>query len=153
MLRTVTITGTRSTEHHDVDNYRELFGTYLAPFADVDARFYIGGACGIDSLALDWLTAHTAAAITVAVPCAVADQPIEAQQAISKATQRPAGIEVVELNHQQLGAESYHARNRWMVDRSSLVIGFPYGDDQRSGTWYTLNYAAEHGKARLIIPV
>ncbi|WP_284748261.1 DUF4118 domain-containing protein [Amycolatopsis sp. RTGN1] len=38
-----------------------------------------------------------------------------------------------------LGSPAYHARNRWMVDRSELVIGFPRGTNQAQGTWYTLN--------------
>ncbi len=40
-----------------------------------------------------------------------------------------------------------------MVDRGQLVIAFPRGEDQTSGTWYTVNYAAEQGKPRLIVPV
>lgn len=40
-----------------------------------------------------------------------------------------------------------------MVDRSEFVIGFPFGDNPVSGTWYTLNYAAEHGKPRLVVPL
>lgn len=62
--------------------------------------------------------------------------------------------EIVELR--QVGhpsAEAYHYRNRWMVDRGQLVIAFPRGEDQTSGTWYTVNYAAEQGKPRLIVPV
>ena len=33
------------------------------------------------------------------------------------------------------------------------VIGFPHGDDLRSGTWYTIRYGAEQSMPRLIVPI
>jgi hypothetical protein len=141
VTRSVTITGTRFTEHFSLESFTELFATYLGRFADWD-RFYVGGARGIDTLALDWLREHTTAAITVVVPASVADQPEVAQEAIAKArsTHR---AEVVELRAEELNTASYHARNRWMVERSGMTIGFPRGTDPASGTWYTLGFTAE----------
>ncbi|MEV5337509.1 hypothetical protein AB0K93_03360 [Streptomyces sp. NPDC052676] len=150
LTRAVTITGTRSTGHRSLAEYATLFAGYLRPFAD-NAHFHIGGARGIDSLTLLWIADNTAADITVVVPGTVDQQPAEAQQAIARVRDRIK--EIVELQAPELGPPAYHARNRWMVDRSSMTIGFPKGGDSASGTWQTLNYTADQGKPRLIVPV
>ncbi|HEY8981259.1 MAG TPA: hypothetical protein VIU15_16925 [Streptomyces sp.] len=146
----VTITGTRSTAHKALPDYARLFADYLGPFAD-DGHFYIGGAVGIDSLTLLWLAGNTEAEITVVVPATVQKQPPEARQSIARVRDRITNI--VELDAPKLGTDAYHARNRWMVDRTVLTIGFPRGDQATSGTWQTLTYTAEQGKPRLIVPV
>ncbi|MFE7277478.1 hypothetical protein [Streptomyces sp. NPDC057623] len=150
IMRAVAITGTRSTGHRSLDEYARLFADYLGPFAQ-DAHFYIGGAKGIDSLSLLWLAGNTAADITVVTPGTVDQQPAEARQAIARTRERIK--EVVELSAPELKTPAYHARNRWIVDRSHMTIGFPHGDDPSSGTWQTLNYTADQGKPRLIVPV
>lgn len=151
MIRAAAITGTRSTGHRDLDGYAELFTSYLARFADAETRFYIGGAKGIDSLSLLRLARNTRAHITIVVPGTVRQQPAEAQQAITRSRDRI--TEVVELRAAELGSPAFHARNRWMVDRSHMVIGLPLlGPQGRSGTWQTLNYGAEQGKPQLIVP-
>jgi hypothetical protein len=91
--------------------------------------------------------------VTVAVPGRLTDQPEDARHAVLTATLRTARVSLVELGAPRLSAEAYHARNRWMVDRSNLVIGFPCGDDPRSGTWYTIHYGAARGRPRLIVPI
>ncbi|GAA0654207.1 hypothetical protein GCM10009548_20580 [Streptomyces malaysiensis subsp. malaysiensis] len=152
MTRAVAITGTRATAHRDLAGYAELFASYLRPFADADAHFYIGGAKGIDSLSLLWLVGNAEARITVVVPGTVQQQPDEARQAIARSRGRI--TEVVELRAEQLGAPAFHARNRWMVDRSDMVIGFPLaGSHGTSGTWQTLDYAAQQVKPHLVVPV
>ena len=152
MTRSVTITGTRSTGHRDLDSYAELFTNYLAPFADAETRFYVGGANGIDSLSLLWLAENTHAQITIVVPGTTRQQPAEAQHAVARSRGRI--TEVVELRAAELGGPAFHARNRWMVDHSDMVIGFPLpGPQGRSGTWQTLNYGAEQGKPHLIVPM
>ncbi|MEU8403860.1 hypothetical protein AB0C28_52545 [Nonomuraea sp. NPDC048892] len=146
------ITGTRSTGHRELTWYANVFDTYLSPFATDDAHFYIGGAVGIDSLSLLWLAGSTKARITVVVPCTVQDQPAEARQAIAQCHDRI--TEIVELRAAELKTPAYHARNRWMVDRGRMVIGFPReGDETTSGTWQTINYGASQGRPRLIVPV
>ncbi|MEW2161295.1 hypothetical protein AB0950_39875 [Streptomyces sp. NPDC007189] len=146
------ITGTRETGHRELVWFSDLFGTYLAPWASDDTHFYIGGAKGIDSLTLLWLAGNAQARITVVVPGTVAQQPAEARQAIERCRERIA--EVVELGAAELRAPAYHARNRYMVDRAQMVIGFPLeGPAGASGTWQTINYAASQGKPRLIVPV
>jgi predicted Rossmann fold nucleotide-binding protein DprA/Smf involved in DNA uptake len=151
VTRHVTITGTRSVP--DESKLPGLFDDYLRPFAAPDTHFYLGGAVGIDTAALDWLAENSQASLTVVVPCTVADQPAAAVASIRR--QRDAGrlAQVVELKADRLGTAAYYARNRWMVDRSGFVVGFPRGTDQARGTWYTVNYAAEQGKPRLVVPV
>ncbi len=151
MARHVTITGTRSVPAESA--LPTVFDAYLRPFATPDAHFYMGGALGIDTAALDWLAEHTRSALTVAVPCTVDDQPPTAAEAIRQWRDVSRLDEVVELQADRLGTTAYHARNRWMVDRSAFVIGFPQGTDRASGTWYTLSYAAERGMPRLIVPI
>ena len=149
IMRTVAFTGTRNTAHRSLDEYAQIFGDYLQPFAG--SHFYIGGAKGMDTLGLLWLAGNTKAAITVVVPGRVDQQPAEARQAITKCRDRIA--EIVELKAVELRSLAYHERNRYMVDRSSMVIGFPHHDEESSGTWQTLNYAAALGRPRLIVPI
>ncbi|MCO5968524.1 LOG family protein [Actinoallomurus soli] len=154
MPTAITITGTRATEDRPHGEYDAIFAEYLAPFADEAKHFYIGGAIGIDSLALLWLTTETRSRITVAVPGTAVDQPSEARQAIATAQDKGRLSELIELRHSgHPSAEAYHYRNRWMVDRSEFVIAFPRGVDRTRGTWYTADYAAGQGKPRLIVPV
>ena len=150
---TVTVTGSRHTEHREPAEYGLLFDAYLRPFAGTGSHVYVGGALGIDTLALDWLVEHTSATLTAVVPCMLADQPEQARRAILSGTRRARRVSLVELGAPRLRAEAYHTRNRWMVDRSDLVIGFPHGDDPRSGTWYTIHYGAGQGRPRLIVPI
>ncbi|MFD0291972.1 hypothetical protein [Streptomyces sp. NPDC127118] len=150
-MHAVAITGTRSTDHRPRDEYLALFATYLGAFAR--SAFYVGGAKGIDTLALLWLAESTHADVTVVVPGTVAEQPEEARQSISHARNLKRIKKIVELGAPDLSAEAYHARNRWMVDRSALTIGFPHSAAPSSGTWQTIGYAADQGKPRLIVPV
>ncbi|MEV5749565.1 hypothetical protein AB0L00_17250 [Actinoallomurus sp. NPDC052308] len=154
MPAAITITGTRTTEHRPLGEYDAVFAEYLAPFADGATHFYIGGAIGIDSLALLWLATKARSKITVVTPGTLADQPFEARQAIATAQDKGRLSELIELRHPgHPSTEAYHFRNRWMVDRSEFVIAFPRNVDQTRGTWYTANYAAEQRKPHLIVPV
>ncbi|MFG2718154.1 hypothetical protein ACGFW5_07610 [Streptomyces sp. NPDC048416] len=148
-MRAVAITGTRTTEHRPRHDYGALFAAYLAPFAD--GHFYVGGAKGIDTLTLAWLAENTDARLTVVAPGTVAQQPVEARRAIARARGRI--DDVIELGAAELGGPAYHARNRWLVDHTSMTIGFPHSTEPSAGTWQTLNYTAERGKPRLIVPV
>ncbi|MFE9607739.1 hypothetical protein [Streptomyces sp. NPDC006012] len=150
LSRTVTITGTRSTGHRALTQYADLFATYLRPFA-AEAHFYIGGAAGIDSLALLWLAGNTSADLTVVVPGTVEQQPAGARQAIARVRDRI--TEIVELGAPELRSSAYHARNRWMVDHSGMTIGFPRDGELASGTWQTLDYTRDQAKPHLVVPV
>ncbi|MFJ9621136.1 hypothetical protein [Streptomyces sp. NPDC101181] len=150
IMRTVTITGTRRSGHKTPAEYADLLEHYLGPFTQ-GAHFYIGGATGIDSLALLWLADRTSAAITIVAPGTLGRQPAEAQEAV--ALPRGRIKEVVELGATELNASAYHARNRWMVDRTSMTIGFPHATEPSTGTWQTIDYTTEQRKPRLIVPV
>jgi hypothetical protein len=152
--RSVAITGTRSIGDAPDEKLAAVFEAYLGPFSGPDTHFSVGGASGVDTAALAWLATHSEAALTVVVPCRVLDQPAGSVEVIDRlrAADRLAGV--VEMGATLLGKAAYHARNRWMVDHAGLVIGFPRGDESAGGgTWYTLNYAAEQGKARLVVPI
>lgn len=151
MERSVAITGTRSIGDAPVDELAEAFETYLRPFSASAAHFYVGGASGVDTAALQWLVKNSEAALTVVVPCRIVDQPVGSAELIDR-LRGEERLDVVEMGATILGKSAYHARNRWMVDHCGLVIGFPRGDGS-GGTWYTLNYAAEQGKARLVVPL
>jgi predicted Rossmann fold nucleotide-binding protein DprA/Smf involved in DNA uptake len=147
----ITITGTRDVPEA-AGRCEALFERYLAPYATGGHSFFVGGAVGIDTLALDWLIPRRAP-VTVVVPATVEDQPPPARDRIRHAQQ--AGLaEVVELRHPDFPeAEAYHARNRYMVDRSAFVIGYPLASTKVGGTWYTIEYAASKDMPRLIVPV
>jgi predicted Rossmann fold nucleotide-binding protein DprA/Smf involved in DNA uptake len=154
MPATITITGSRMTSHRERAEYHEIFAEYLAPFADDHTSFYIGGAVGIDTETLLWLTERARSSITVVVPSTAAGQPAVARRAIVSARRRGRLAALVELkDDRHPSAASYQFRNRWMVDRSEFVIAFPHGRDPTRGSWYTADYAAKQGKPRLIIPI
>ena len=135
-----------------MEGYRHLFEEYLAPFACDGVRFYLGGAKGIDSLALLWLAGETSVHLTVVVPAWLADQPADARRAIATVTESDRLDELIELGG-PLAARGYYARNRWMVDRSEMVIGFPRVGVTASGSYYTLDYAAKLDKPRMVLPI
>lgn len=154
MERSVAITGTRSIGDAPSDEVAAAFEAYLRPFADAGAHFYVGGASGVDTAALQWLASSSEVALTVVVPCRIVDQPAGSAALIERLRGEERLADVVEMGAALLGKAAYHARNRWMVDHAGLVIGFPRGDESvGGGTWYTLDYAAEQGKARLIVPL
>src|SRR4051812_47465827 len=99
MTRAVVISGSRNTEHRPLQDYDAFFTEFLAPFVSDNAVVYVGGAKGIDSLALIWLVANTTARVVVAAPGTVRGQPEEAQAAIVAAVERSSQVEVVELCH------------------------------------------------------
>ncbi|MFG2005148.1 hypothetical protein ACGFNU_38985 [Spirillospora sp. NPDC048911] len=152
MPQAVTVTGTRTTGHRPLAGYRDLFEVFIRPFARQGTRFYLGGAIGIDSLALLWLASEVEASLVVVVPALLADQPAEARQAIASTREVGRLEAVVELGG-ETRTDGYHARNEYMVDRSDFVIGFPRAGKITSGTIFTLDYAASQDKPRLTVPV
>ena len=119
----ITVTGPRELSPDAADRCEtEAFERYLAPFVEGGHTFFVGGAAGVDTLALRWLVAHRAP-VTIVVPATVEDQPGEAGGPIRQARQATLA-EVVELDHPSFPEpEAHQARNRYMVDRSAFVIG------------------------------
>lgn len=141
---TVAVTGTRAVPDATPNTVQAALADHLGPFCAQDTTWLLGGAAGIDTLALAWLADQSARGrIVVAVPVTVAAQPAAAAAAIRAAEVAGRLDELVELNHPDgLGAAAYTARNRWLVDRADVVVGFPLTPtDDGSGTWETLRYA------------
>lgn len=85
MPDSVTISGTRSTSHHADGWFTALFERFVRPFVGADVHVYVGGAPGIDTLVLRWLAELARVRITVVVPARLADQPVEARDAVAGA--------------------------------------------------------------------
>jgi hypothetical protein len=49
--------------------------------------------------------------------------------------------------------KTHFARNRDIVDESSILLATPYTmqEEDRGGTWYTINYAKKKGKPYVVI--
>jgi hypothetical protein len=151
----VAVTGSRELGLRNGEDVIGAFDAFLLPFARLGARWVLGGAAGIDTMVLDWLTGldHPGSGMVV-VPVTVADQPREAQLAIQQARDRGRRIEVVELCHPAgVGPAAWTARNMFMVDQSQIVIGFPATDvPDQSGTRETPRYARRRQRALLTVP-
>ena len=65
--------------------------------------------------------------------CRIVDQPAGSVALIDRLRAEGRLADVVELGATLLGKAAYHARNRWMVDRAALVIGFPRGAESAGG--------------------
>lgn len=140
----IAVTGTRAVPDATPHTVQAALADHLGPFCAQDTTWLLGGAAGIDTLALAWLADQSdRGRIVVAVPVTVAAQPAAAAAAIRAAEVAGRLDELVELNHPDgLGAAAYTARNRWLVDRADVVVGFPLTPtDDGSGTWETLRYA------------
>jgi hypothetical protein len=126
----IAVTGTRAVPDATPKAVQAALADHLGPFCAPDTTWLLGGAAGIDTLALAWLADQTA-------------RPAAAAAAIRAAEEAGRLDELVELNHPEgLGAAAYTARNRWLVDRADVVVGFPLTPtDDGSGTWETLRYA------------
>lgn len=151
LTRGVTITGTRDVGGR-LEALRAGIEEFVAPFAGAGVRFHLGGAAGVDSVCLRWLAAETEAELVVVVPATLAEQPAEARSAVAEAVSAGRLTSLVELGL-TARTDGYHARNRWMVDRSDLVIGFPLAVTEGGGTGHTLDYARSLGRPRLIAPL
>lgn len=126
----------------------------MAPHIGYDCIVYVGGAIGIDTLCLDWILSDTKAIVVVACPGRLEQQPERAQESIRAALQTPGRARLVELRlGDPLREPEYFARNRWMVDRADMVVGFPKDRDRKGGTWYTIDYGASKRLPHLIVPV
>jgi len=102
-------------------------------------QYYLGGARGVDTKALEYIAETQPQSIrTVVVPNRLADQPVGAQAAIRKHA-----TNVIELRN--TGPDRYFIRNRYMVDKAERTVGF-YDHRGRGGTYQTINYAKSKGK-------
>jgi predicted Rossmann fold nucleotide-binding protein DprA/Smf involved in DNA uptake len=149
----IAITGTRvPDESAELD---AQFDRFLSPFDTSRCRWLLGGAAGIDTSALHWLIDHGCGEIVITVPVTVNEQPEPAVAAINRARATSRLQQLVELCHPDgVGAAAFSTRNRWLVEHSDLVIGFPVSAmEDGSGTWETLNYARSLERPTIVVPV
>jgi len=155
----ITISGPRDVQRDRVFKphfFHTMFTRYLEPFAD--SRFYIGGARGTDTMALIWLMKNTICHIEVVVPFELSDQPAEARRAVMQCVRSRAfgkRITVTQLQMKGWGSRAHHIRNEYMIDRSELLIAFPFSpiEEERSGTWSAVRYAERIGRPHMIVPI
>lgn len=155
MVMSVAITGSRELGARREADVIGAFNALALPFARTGMRWVLGGAAGIDTMALEWLAGlDRPGEALVAVPVTVADQPREARLSIHKARERGLPVTIAELRHPSgVGPDAWTARNMFMVEESQVVIGFPATDvPDQSGTWETLEYARRRRRALLIVP-
>lgn len=163
MWSEIAITGTRSANSYDASKW--IFEKAVRPFIvsptvlrplpsdTYIARFWLGGASGIDTHMLHWLADHTIAKIKVVVPNTVADQPADARAEIERCAERGRVEEIIELKAGR-APHCNHVRNRYLVDHAEFVIGFPLRtaapDNRFGGTWSTLAYADDQDKPHMV---
>lgn len=106
-------------------------------------QYYFGGARGVDSDALEYLSRTQPHSIrTVVVPNRLIDQPISARAQIKQHA-----TNVIELRN--TGPDRYMIRNRYMVDHSSRTVSF-YDFRGRGGTYNTIEYARSQNKLGVV---
>ncbi|MDI6824641.1 MAG: DNA-processing protein DprA [Bacillota bacterium] len=104
--------------------------------------FYLGMALGADQMAAELLFGH--ARVVAVVPCDGYDRlwPAPLRRKYGELLSRV--DEVVVYPGGPYAPWKPHARNRWMVDRSGLVIAV-YDGRRQGGTFRTVEYARRRG--------
>jgi len=109
-------------------------------------EYYIGGAKGIDTDALEYLSkTQPLADQTVVVPNRVINQPASSQVIIRQHATR-----VIELKN--TGLDRYQIRNEYMVNHSDRTVAF-YDFRGKGGTYNTINYSHIKNKDVTIFPL
>lgn len=130
------------TGHRDYPDRAALYRGIDRMKAD---HYYFGGARGVDSDALEYISRTQPNAVrTVVVPNRLADQPIQARIITKRYAHN-----VIELRN--TGANRYMIRNQYMVDRSTKVQAF-YDFRGSGGTHNTIEYARLKGKDFTVQP-
>jgi len=109
-------------------------------------EYYTGGAKGVDSDALEYLSrTQSASRRTVVVPNRLIDQPSITQPITKQHSSR-----IIELHNS--GPDRYMIRNRYMVDHSDRTVAF-YAFRGKGGTYNTIEYALQQGKNVTVEPM
>jgi len=102
-------------------------------------HYYFGGARGIDSDALEYISKTQPGSVrTVVVPNRLINQPASARAIIKRHA-----TNVIELKNS--GTDRYMIRNRYMVNKANRVNAF-YDFRGKGGTYNTIEYARSKGK-------
>lgn len=106
-------------------------------------QYYFGGARGVDSDALEYISKTQPQSIrTVVVPNKVSDQLRSSQIMIKRHASN-----VIELKN--TGRNRFMVRNRYMVDKSTKLNAF-YDFRGKGGTYNTIEYARSKGKLGVV---
>lgn len=148
----IVLTGSRELGPRYRDVLTAQFDAFLWPFASSGAQWTVGGAAGLDTSALHWLT-DQGCRVRVVVPVRMEDQPPAAQAAVDRALAAGLVDELLELRHDEgIGQAAWSLRDRAMVEWSEMVIGFPVARaNDGSGTWATIDLARTTGRAVLVV--
>jgi len=139
----VAITGSRSGVP------REKVEKWLSQYIGKEYLWVLGGAIGVDSFALDYLSSQKEK-ILIIVPQTIVNQPEEARRSINRAMLKE-DIEVLEPGISKKYADACLERNRKMVEKADAIIAFPRGKEVlRSGTWATVRYAKRLNRTVII---
>lgn len=122
---------------------RREFALRLPGWLGQRRTWLVGGACGIDAWALEWLHERGEKCLAV-VPFTVARQPRSVQAALQLAAER------IELGLPD-GKQAYIRRNFYMVEHAAVVAGFWSG--KPGGTLATIRYAEQRGREVHCFPV
>lgn len=136
----IVITGSRDVSRETV---RPLFEQHLSYLIGQQRTWLLGGARGIDQWAVEWLSELNEICWLV-IPYTLATQPLRMQPWFEQADR------VLELQLPKRKS-AYAFRNRYMVDRCGIVIGFRAG--KGTGTLAILKYALRQQKEVHAIPV
>lgn len=109
-------------------------------------EYYFGGARGVDTKALQYISRTQPSSIrTVVVPNRLINQPVYARQIIKQHATR-----LIELKN--TGPDRYFIRNRYIIDRSSHLRAF-YDFRGKGGTLQGIEHARRTGKSFDVWPL
>lgn len=140
LVGSITITGSRTIPR--VEAF-QAFESHLGALLGVGNTWLIGGALGLDQWALEWLLERGESCVAV-VPFTGPQQPRAVQDVLGRVGR------LVELRLPNRKS-SYLERNRYMVDRSRLVVGFCAAGSR--GTLHTIDYAIKSMKEVRFVPM
>ena len=144
---TCCFTGHRIVRSEDIDAINNNLKKVIASlYKSGMRRFISGGAIGFDTLAsravLNAREEFPDIRLTLALPCRDQDRLWNAAQKAEYAEILGSADEVIYVS-ENYSPECMLKRNRYMVDRSSVVV--VYIQYPRGGTVYTVNYALDSG--------
>jgi len=106
-------------------------------------HYYFGGALGIDTDALEYISkTQPRSSRTVVVPNRVLDQPAKARALIGQYATK-----IIQLRN--TGPDRYLIRNRYLVDNTKRTVAF-YDFRGSGGTYNTIQYARLKGKLGVV---
>ena len=151
-MKTVAITGHRVLSPQKIEVVHSAMHSLLKN--DSVDRVLFGGAVGADSEALRACLFFRQKLgkqiqLVVVTPDTVDQQPVQVQVWIKQAD------EVIELKNLITSEDhynSYHIRNRYLVENAEIVIAF-FNGQYNSGTGHAMRHAKLLGKKLAIIPV